>query len=167
MRLYLVRHGKAQPHSQAPSDEERSLVQHGQEQANWLGRHLAEAHPPVSTIYASPARRTTQTAQLIAEQLPEPRPSLVRTESLGLHTTPSAVIELIHQLPQDSAVVLVGHNPTMSHLASILCSGPAAAKTMSMKTGQMVVLDCHDPSDPVGHCQLMGIERLDTVAHKA
>ncbi|GAA3245468.1 histidine phosphatase family protein [Nonomuraea helvata] len=60
--LYLTRHGEATP-------DESGLTENGRRQATLLGQRLRDV--PLAAIHHGPLPRATQTARLIAEQLPD------------------------------------------------------------------------------------------------
>ncbi len=165
MRVYLVRHGKAQRPEEAAGDDVRALVGLGQTQARWLGAGIARmieregaggagAKPLV--VCSSPIVRARQTAELIAEALKVPM------ELSGKLSTACGLTELFDELDYRAqqaselggAVMLVGHNPTMEEAAGRLL-GKAG---LSMGTGEAVVVEL--PSDWAGEA---GVGKL--VAH--
>ncbi len=158
MRLYLIRHGKAQKHSDSGRDEDRVLATKGREQAEWLGIDLRRSERPPERLLTSPAARARETAVLIAEGLGVPAEL---DDRLGLATLPSAVIALISTLPVTGSVALVGHNPTLSIVADLLCQGPGAARGVELRTGQAAVLDLADPDRPLGTAELWGLLRAE------
>jgi probable phosphoglycerate mutase len=66
-QLYLVRHGEQDPASHHAPDG--GLSQLGREQANRLGRRLRTVH--FSAIHHSPLARAAQTADVVADHLPQ------------------------------------------------------------------------------------------------
>lgn len=66
-QLYLVRHGEQDPASGHTPDG--GLSQHGREQSDRLARRLRTV--PISAIHHSPLARATQTADIIADHLPQ------------------------------------------------------------------------------------------------
>lgn len=158
MRLYLIRHGKAQRHSQSGRDQGRALVDRGRAQAAWLGAELRDDASPPQSILTSPATRALETANLIAEGL-----GLIAEieDRLGLATTPSAVVELLGALSPASSVALVGHNPTLSIVADVLCNGPPGVGGIELRTGQAAVIDIPDPANAIGACRLLDLLRFE------
>lgn len=152
MRVYLVRHGKAQRPEEAAGDDVRALVGLGQTQARWLGASIArmierdgaEARPRV--VSSSPIVRARQTAEIIAEELK------VTMELSGKLSTVCGLTELFDELDyrvrqareMGGAVMLVGHNPTMEDAGARLL-GKAG---LSMGTGEALVIEL--PGDWAG-----------------
>lgn len=156
MRLYLIRHGKSRRHSGSGRDEDRVLETRGREQAEWLGINLHLSERPPEKLLTSPAARARQTADLIAEGLGVP---VEPDDRLGLTTIPSAVIGLITTLPATGSVALIGHNPTLSIVADLLCNGPTGGGGLELRTGQAAVLELADLEQPVGTAELVALLR--------
>lgn len=154
MRLYLARH--AQAHAALPdgSDDDRALTPHGLAQAAHLALALASGeHPwlPAPTRLAtSPILRASQTADLLADALgirPEPRAEL-STHAPEHHA--DALLARI--LAVGEPALLVGHNPTISALASRLCRRGG----LDLRTGELVALELEGQAP----ARLAGVLRL-------
>ena len=116
MKLWILRHGEAEPHGKRP-DSERALTAHGREEVLRSAAHLIGQ--PITAIYASPYLRAQQTAQLVREAL-EFEPEIRTVEWLTPDTDPDKVTE---QLVSVSNVLLVSHNPLVGNLLSYLQHG--------------------------------------------
>ncbi len=122
MKLYLVRHAEAVSEDVAGSDEVRWLSARGREAARVLARLLREQGVELDAVVTSPLPRATQTAELVAngldflgvvEVLPELAP--------GCHPRRAA-----EELPaRGRAVLVVGHEPTISSLGAYLLGRPS------------------------------------------
>ena len=66
MKLWVLRHGEAEPYGSRP-DSERELTAHGRKEV--LGSAARLMGQPLTAIYASPYLRAQQTAQLVREAL--------------------------------------------------------------------------------------------------
>ena len=151
MRLYLIRHGKAQRHGGSGRDEDRELVERGRAQARWLGERLREGDRPPGMLLTSPAARALQTGVLIGEGLGLG----VRVEErLGLGSSASAIVEVVSGLVSElgalGSAALVGHNPTMSLAVQALCLGPSGGDWVELRTGQAAVIDLADAAAASG-----------------
>lgn len=158
MRLYLIRHGKAERQSNSGLDADRRLAPRGERQAEWLGGALQAADDSPGRIVASPAARASRTAELIASALGL---GVEHRDEVGLSTTSSQVIDLIAHAPAGACLALVGHNPTLSMVADVLVHGPTPSCRIGLRTGEAAVLELADPADPVGSATLLGLLRLD------
>jgi len=116
MKLWVLRHGKAEPYGSRP-DSERTLTDHGRQEVLSSAAHLIGQ--PLTAIYASPYLRAQQTAQLVREALGF-EPEIRTVEWLTPGTDPDKVAE---QLVAVSNVLLVSHNPLVGNLLSYLQHG--------------------------------------------
>lgn len=117
MRLWLLRHGEAQPN--AASDAARALTSRGQDQVRKAALQLEGR--PIHQIIASPYLRTQQTAALVAEVLGYRSPII----TAPWLTPDSQSRNVIRQLDKfaDDEVLLVTHQPLVGDLAGLLVHG--------------------------------------------
>ncbi|WP_052436422.1 histidine phosphatase family protein [Georgenia sp. SUBG003] len=115
--LVLLRHAKAEPEGDL-GDARRPLATKGRKQATALGPRLAEAVGAVDVALVSSALRTTETYRLVSQQL------RVREDTISdelYEAGPRQVLAMLQALDAGTSTVLVvGHEPTMSHLAHLL-----------------------------------------------
>jgi phosphohistidine phosphatase len=115
--LVLLRHAKAEPEGDL-GDALRPLAAKGRKQAGKLGPKLAELTGAVDLALVSSALRATETFKLVSQQLTVRRHE-VREELYK--AGPREVLAMLHEVDADAATVLVvGHEPTISHLAYLL-----------------------------------------------
>ena len=115
MELILWRHAEAEEGS---DDLARALTRRGQQQAARMARWLRERLPHSARVLCSEAVRAKQTASALTKSY-EIAPVLNPGASLP------EVLRLINRLADDEVVVLVGHQPWLSELASTLMTGEA------------------------------------------
>ncbi len=84
MKLWVLRHGEAEPYGARP-DPERALTAHGREEVLRSAAQLIGQ--PLAAIYASPYLRAQQTAQLVREALGF-QPELITVNWLTPDTRP-------------------------------------------------------------------------------
>lgn len=116
MDLILWRHAEAEDEDPGQSDAARRLTTTGRQQAQrtarWLGRHL----PANTEIIVSPATRTQQTVEPLGRRF--------RIEkSIASGASPEAVLMAAGWPDADHPVLVVGHQPTLGLVASLLLSG--------------------------------------------
>ena len=142
MRLFIIRHGKAREDSPSGSDADRELRKRGHRQAQWLAERISDDDQPPTSVLASPRVRAQQTAHPIAEALN----LTIETEPLlDFGTSLSDLVDLITEHADRGSIALVGHNPTLSSLASVLVDGVGGHRGISLRTGEAVVIDfVHD-----------------------
>lgn len=138
VHLYLVRHAIAEERGAAwPDDELRPLSRDGARKWKRAAKGLAGVLPKIDVILTSPLVRASQTAEILAQAL-SPAPRLTPFEKLRPDTTPGQAIAALRARAIKGAVVLVGHDPMLSELASALLhlAGPLEFK----KGGAMAIV---------------------------
>lgn len=126
VRLTLVRHGHAEPDAN-DGDFARKLDARGRSEAALCAEHLRALHYRPSLILASPAQRTTSTAEALQVGLSlnkgslrlEPR--LYLADQRTLRTIVAETDSDVHHL------LIVGHNPGLSDFAAELSDARAHA----------------------------------------
>ena len=139
MELVIVRHGKAERDSFSGRDEDRELTGRGRNQASWLGTSLSDAGFGGSLVLSSRAARAIQTASLLAEGLGS---SVEEVDALMLGGQLSDVLPLVESHDSGS-LVLVGHNPMVSLLASLLTNGVGHCN-IQLRTGSAALIEIGD-----------------------
>ncbi|MCP8937308.1 histidine phosphatase family protein [Alsobacter sp. SYSU M60028] len=113
-RLIIFRHAKAVPHGAAP-DFDRALAQRGLDDAEAMGRMMAEEQLLPDLALVSPALRTRQTWERAAPAL---GPVETREEAAIYNAETDDLLRLVREAPAKvRTLVLVGHNPGVSDLA--------------------------------------------------
>lgn len=125
MNLILWRHADAEnpPERQAghaPSDLARELTARGRKQAEQSAKWLRARLPADAVVLSSPAARTVQTAQALTDTFRVAReiaPGADVADVLAAAGWPDGVAE---------TVVVVGHQPVLGRVASLLLAGAEA-----------------------------------------
>jgi len=142
--LLLMRHGKAESGSGAP-DHERPLAERGLTQAQLVGEYLAAQNVQVSRVLVSDAVRTVQTWEAAAAAMPGFDGEVSFHEEIYLGGA-AEVLSLVHAVePRHPVVLVIGHEPTISSLTSLLAAedseaGAVAQARIGMPTGGTAVL---------------------------
>lgn len=143
--LVLLRHGKAEDPGEM-ADHDRALTARGIRQAGLAGDWLRTAVPSIGLVLCSTATRTRQTLAHTGINAP------TRYVERLYDATVGAVIAELNTVADDTATVLVvGHEPTMSALATELAAADttsdAVAEQISAKfpTSAMAVLHVASP----------------------
>lgn len=137
MDLVIVRHGKAERDSFSGRDEDRKLTRRGERQALWLGEALSESGFTGARVLSSRAARAIRTAHLLAEGLMSP---VEEAEGLMLGSQISDVLPLMEMHRSGTPLVLVGHNPMVSQLASLLTHGVGFCE-LQLRTGSAAMIE--------------------------
>jgi phosphohistidine phosphatase len=134
VHVILVRHAAAVDESATLSDAHRHLTPHGRDQARALGERLRWHDCAPDVAYTSPYVRAVQTAELVlgAMQLDGTAP-LEALPALAHGGQPRHVLAALQRLPPDATVLLVGHEPGLSHVADLLLAeGPFPGLSRAM-----------------------------------
>lgn len=117
MNLILWRHAEAED---AEPDLARKLTPRGRKQAARVAAWLDEHLPKPYAVISSPAARARQTAQALSERYAvDPR---IAPDADVAHYIAASEWPLGPEAASGT-VVLVGHQPTLGRLASLLLSG--------------------------------------------
>jgi phosphohistidine phosphatase len=131
--LILLRHAKSD-WSGGEADVDRPLAKRGRRQAPDAGSWLAEHLDAVDLAVVSPARRARSTWDLAAAELTDPPQK--RLDDRVYAASGRELLAVVRELPDDIAtVVLVGHNPGLEDLVSLL-----AGEWTPMPTSALAVI---------------------------
>lgn len=132
-RLVLIRHAKS-AWPEGTDDFHRPLADRGLADAPRVGKWLRKNLPGIEVVLCSPARRTRETWQLAGAEVPA-SPTVQFDERI-YQGSADDLLSAIRGLPSTSlTAVLVGHNPGLEELLSLLTGEPA-----ELKTGSIAVL---------------------------
>jgi phosphohistidine phosphatase len=138
MQLYLLRHAHAV--DAAPSDALRKLSNKGRDQAKALGDFLRSRGLIESTVvWHSPLVRARETAEIVIERAKlKARPM----EGVGLlpEDNPREILARLAATPAPG-VMLVGHEPFMSGLASLLIAGEPLPARFAFRKCALLALE--------------------------
>lgn len=120
-RLILVRHAKSSWADPGQDDIDRPLNDRGKRDAPEMARRLRERAEVPTLVMSSPARRALTTARLMVEEFGIARDEIVIEDAL-YEASVDTWLRAIAALPQAAdAVLMVGHNPTLTDLGNVLC----------------------------------------------
>ena len=125
MLLLLVRHALAAERDDArwPDDTLRPLVPRGRKIQARVSARLAKVGLVPAVVFASPWKRAWQTAGILARETGTGKRRRVACPPLAADPSLAALAEVIGPRGEDEVVGLVGHEPWMSELASLLLTG--------------------------------------------
>jgi phosphohistidine phosphatase len=119
MELILWRHAEAEPHKpDEAADQKRVLTPKGARHASRVGAWLDRQLPSHCRILSSPATRCVQTAQGLGRKFQT-------VDALNTDSTPQAILDAAGWPNARQPVVIVGHNPLLGQVASLIFSGQA------------------------------------------
>ena len=139
MELYLLRHGKAAERSARwRPDSKRPLTREGEDGVRAVARGMKELKLSFDLILTSPYTRAAKTAQIVAEILKAKE--VLLSENLAAEADGRAVIaEILDQYPKAERILLVGHEPFLSGLISVLLTGRDGLEVRLKKAGLVKV----------------------------
>jgi len=130
--LFLLRHAKAMTGSLLVPDQDRTLSERGLKDVNKLGAKLHKKEVHIDLIVTSPTVRAISTAQSIANKL-EMKHANFLIDPLVYRAEMKVLLELISRIPKRyDDVMIVGHNPSLTELASHIAGEPIAMSTCSL-----------------------------------
>lgn len=152
MKLWLLRHGEAEPAGRRDAD--RELTVRGRQQVASMTAHLRGQ--PLAGVVCSPYIRARQTADIVLAEL-------------GIESAPLIVPWLVPDEPVQTAarqldslpegnILLISHQPLLGLLGSWLCEGNMASP-LPLGTASLACLE--------GDFAVSGLMRLQSLQHPA
>ena len=137
--LLIVRHAIAYEHDPLrwPDDAERPLTMEGEVSFRKAARGLAQLTDPPSVVLSSPFVRAWRTAEILNEEAGWPAPEPFK--ALEANGDAQDVIDELNDVEGESPIALVGHEPMLSELISIMIGGA----NVEMKKGAVARLNAH------------------------
>ncbi len=137
MKLYLVQHGEAVEQSENP---ERPLTAAGRAEVEAVGRLLRSVQLEIPRIEHSGKARAKETAEILAE-------AVAATElAIRKDLSPNDPVDIVAKSLRnaDTDLMLVGHLPFMTKLASLLVTGDEYADVVAFQKGAVLCLQRED-----------------------
>ncbi|GAB4186176.1 MAG: phosphohistidine phosphatase SixA [Phycisphaeraceae bacterium] len=150
MRLYVFRHGIAEPSQPGVLDAGRELTPRGYERTLAAAQGLARFADRPQVILTSPKIRARQTAGILGDVF-DLVPQIV--EELG----EGSAVQIIHMLRhrEETSVMIVGHEPTLSEVIETLCTQKTLPGFIELKKAACALLDAPlHPDDAPGPARL-------------
>jgi phosphohistidine phosphatase len=134
--LLMLRHAKSDWHIDYGGDDlQRPLARRGREAATTVGRFLALSGQVPNLALSSPALRARETLTRVLAEAKSECPIEIHK---GLYGEVNDVLEVIARFGGEADVLLiVGHEPTWSSVASLLSGG----SQFRLTTGSLLRLD--------------------------
>ena len=138
-RVYLFRHGLAVPHgTEGFADDERPLTEKGERRVRQVARGLRRLGVKLDRLVTSPLPRALRTAEIVADMLDV---AFLLEESEALIPTASAasIRDWLAGRPE-SRIMLVGHNPNLSDLLTLLLTGQPGPTVCDLRKAGVAAL---------------------------
>lgn len=126
MRLYLVRHGEANPKEEDP---ERHLTPAGAAEVRKVAAFLKALDLEVGEVWYSTKTRARETAELVAKVI-KPKPLLRERQDLAPNDPIAYVEKEVTYAEED--LMIVGHMPFLGKLAAALLTGEDHAEMIAL-----------------------------------
>jgi len=141
MNLYILRHAIAADPGDpgmpaALSDFDRPLTAEGRRRLRRSICGMEAIGVQFDLVVSSPLVRAIQTAEVVMKAMVIPRDALVVTETLAPGGSHAALVREVNRLAERAgSIVLVGHEPCLSELIGLFCSGRDDASIVLKKGG--------------------------------
>jgi len=134
MKLYLVQHAKA---TSEQADPERPLTEESHREIQKVAAFIKPLNLAVDYLWHSGKKRAAQTAGDLANVI-KTRGGIITHEGLGPNGDVTVLRDELISTDQD--IMIVGHLPFLSWLASLLLTGSAAVDTVAFKNAGVACL---------------------------
>ena len=136
MVIYFLRHANAgtKQFSNPAKDEKRPIDKIGEEQSHDVGHALAAIGVTVNVIISSPLTRAMQTAAIVSQELGYEE-KLVLDDALRPEATFEQFKALLNRHKDKAAIMVVGHDPSMTEFVNRVLSGGGPLAVIEMKKG--------------------------------
>ncbi len=135
MKLYFVQHAKA---ASKEMDPQRSLTEEGRRDIRKVAAFIKPLKLWVDCLWNSGKRRAVQTAEILAEVI-EIKEAKIARDGLAPNDDVTTLRDELASVQQD--IMIVGHLPFLSKLASLLLAGSESANTVAFRNGGIVCLN--------------------------
>lgn len=135
LNLIILRHGDAGARITAPDiDNDRALTGKGKRDIRQVAKFLKAMKLDIGLVATSPLTRARETAGIIAKELDITREPEIWDE-LRPESETVPLFGRIEKVKEGSTVLLVGHEPYLSALMSVLISGKKTTRITLKKAG--------------------------------
>jgi len=152
MDLFVLRHGKAGQSSDDPDDSARVLTTEGRSEIRKVARWLRSRKIRFDIIATSPLTRAHQTAEIVARSLDQ-KDRLEIWDDLAPGGDPDTVCYHAAQYGKDALVLIIGHEPALSHLVGRIITGGSSASLVLVKGGLAKIRNYSFNERPSGDLQ--------------
>jgi phosphohistidine phosphatase len=145
MKLYILRHAEAgEANAEGyTTDAARALTPKGIKRTRQLANALRQMEITFDVLLTSPLIRAQQTAEIVARSLGKEK-QLRHVSQLAPDAVLTDVLALIESVrTKASSLLLVGHEPSLSRLISLLCTG-GSNLGLTLKKGGLCRLELNE-----------------------
>jgi phosphohistidine phosphatase len=139
MMLYILRHATAEESSTSGDDGARKLTERSKEKMRQAAAGLREMGLKFDAILTSPLVRAAETAEIVSTAYGiTPPPQVLPALATGVAA--AEAVAALRAFAKHDDVMIVGHEPQLSAIASILLTGTSDAVKLKLKTGGCIAL---------------------------
>ncbi|HZZ07583.1 MAG TPA: phosphohistidine phosphatase SixA [Candidatus Binataceae bacterium] len=144
MILYILRHGAAENEPPPGGDDgARRLTARGREKVRDAAAGMRALGVKFDAILTSPLPRAAETAELVAAVYANgPAPEVFAALATGV--TPADTIAALKPYERHHHLMIVGHEPGLSGVASLLLTGSTNSVSFDLKKCGMIALELDD-----------------------
>lgn len=143
MILYILRHGIAEKRSPSGDDAARRLTEQGKDRTRAVATGLKAAGCRPDALVTSPLPRASETAEIVAATLGDNLTAQVLPE-LAPDVAPSEALTALKPFGQHQGLMIVGHEPALSSIASLLLTGSPGAAAFNLRKAGLIALEVPD-----------------------
>lgn len=146
MIIYFLRHASAGKSKSDPAkDAKRGLDEDGIVQCRLVGSALAALDVAVDVVLSSPLKRATQTASLVATEFGYDG-KVVTDKALSPGASFNDFRQLLQKHSRADAMMVVGHNPNLSHFLSLAITARKEGSALELRKGAVAKVDARHRS---------------------
>jgi phosphohistidine phosphatase len=153
--LYILRHAQAGEHVAGAADDLRHLTADGRRRMRQAVSGMRHLGLRLDALITSPLPRAAETAALVAQSYRScPRPQVMK--ALACRVPAADAVAALTPFAAQNNVMIVGHEPQLRTIASILLTGLSDSLRIQLKKGGCLVLDFPSGAEP-GRGELLWI----------
>ena len=139
MDCVLVRHGSAVERDEwEGSDADRPLTERGAKRVAQVAAGLSRLGVQPTHVVSSPLIRAIETAKIVRRSL-RVRPAVQIVDALLPDAPPNRLLAILHDLPPESCVMCIGHEPHLGMVASVMLVGKPTTAFPLKKAGACLI----------------------------
>jgi phosphohistidine phosphatase len=157
MELFVLRHAIAEDHSASGRDSDRKLTDEGIEKMKRIAKGMKAAKLSFDLILSSPYVRAKETADIVAKVFDAKERLKLSAALMSGGDSQRLIDELSSDHRKHESILIVGHEPDLSRLISILISGQPDTR-INLKKGGL----CKLSAEALKHARCATLEWLLT-----
>ncbi|MBI5315377.1 MAG: phosphohistidine phosphatase SixA [Nitrospirae bacterium] len=139
MDCILLRHGIAVERDEwKGTDGDRPLTEKGKQRVREVAAGLSRLDVQPTLVWSSPLIRALETAKIVHRSL-QVRSAVQIVDALVPNAPPDRLLSILHDLPPESCVLCVGHEPHLGMVAAVLLAGKPSEAFPFKKAGACLI----------------------------